>query len=78
MIRIGRMLGNGHCQGEVVCHNCGGAAPIELWQIEPALDYAMPAGWTRIQIKGNLYGQLCPVCAAANQPNQEDQPCSTL
>ena len=37
MIRIGRVLGNGHCQGEVVCHNCGAAAPIELWQVEPAV-----------------------------------------
>ena len=77
MIRIGRELGNGYCQGEVVCHNCGATAPIELWQVEPALNYAEPAGWTRIQIRGNLYGQLCPVCTAANQPNQEDHPCST-
>ncbi len=68
MIRIGRMLGNGCYQGEVVCHNCGATAPIELWQVEP-LNYAEPAGWTRIQIKGNLYGQLCPVCVTAGRPD---------
>lgn len=73
MIRIGRELGNGYCDGEVVCHNCAATAPIVLWQVEPALNYAMPADWTRIQMKGNLYGQLCPGCTATHQ---DGQPCN--
>ena len=67
MIRVDKQLGNGLWQGAVICQGCAVAAPIELWQVEPALNYAMPTGWTRVLVKGNLYSHLCPDCATARR-----------
>ena len=66
MIRIGRQLSSSHTEGEVVCHDCGAAQSIVLWSVEP-LNYAMPSGWTRFNVRGQLYSQRCPACTQRAQ-----------
>ena len=66
MILIGKQLPNGNFEGEVVCFNCATTAPIELWSVEP-LNYAMPAGWTRFNSRGQLWSYRCPVCTQRAQ-----------